>query len=139
MLDAQGISLLRMLIMKMWALNEARQNGDCQAMADEINGWMPPEAKVIEPADIAKALGRVNSHPVVNVELLRDSIDRIPYLFSARLNGDYQAILNEVLKIPECANATLVDVIEAMATRTVSRPDATVSGTVKMVGISRLG
>lgn len=130
-MNAEGIALLRLVIFKMWALREARENGDCAAIAREINTWMPPEMQ-ITGTDVDLALrGQVNGVRV-NTEVLRDKIDRIPVLFSARLNGDYQAILNEVIRDPELRHATLADVVEAMAVRPVPQPEILVVGTVGM-------
>ncbi len=134
MLDVKGVNLLRMLIHKMWSLNEARHNGDCQSIADEINAWMPEVAQCVEAWDVAKALGRSSPEPVVNVDLLRDQIDALPQLYSARLNGDYQAILNEVRLLPELGTVNLVDVIEAMASRPVPQPEYVVQAAAKLVG-----
>lgn len=138
MLNREGVSLLRALIFKMWSLNEAREHGDCKAIADELSLWLPPDME-ITPADVAAALGRNREGQVtVNVSLLRDAIDKTPSLFSARLNCDYQAILNEVIGKPGLEAATLADVVEAMALRVVSRPTSVVSGSVKLVGTSRM-
>lgn len=128
-MNAEGIALLRLLIFKMWSLNEARQNGNCQSIADEINTWMPPELK-IDAALVDRALRGEEALVKVNVELLRDKIDKTPCLFSARLNGDYQAILNEIIKDPDLEQATLADVVEAMAVRPVPQPQIVVVGSV---------
>lgn len=125
--------------MKMWALNQARQNGDCKAIADEINSWMPPEAQCVEACDVAKALGRINGSPTVNIALLRGEIDKMPHLYSARLNGDYQAILNEVLPLPGLRDATLVDVIEAMAHAPVPQPENVVRAKINPGGFGKFG
>jgi hypothetical protein len=139
MLNAEGSALLRVLIFKMWSLNEARENGDCAAMAATINTWMPPGLKV-SAADVQAALGRSPSAAItVNLVLLRTKIDKTPSLFSARLSGDYQAILNEVIADPELRHATLADVVEAMALRPVSRPTLTVAGSAKLIGKAALG
>lgn len=139
MLNADGTALLRLLILKMWSLNEARENGDCAAMAAQINTWMPTGMKV-SAADVQAALGRSPSMAVsVNIVLLRTKIDKTPALYSARLNGDYQAILNEVIRDPELVQATLADVVEAMAMRPVARPTLTVAGSVKMIGKAAMG
>lgn len=137
-MNADGIALLRLLIFKMWSLNEARENGDCAAMAATINTWMPPGMK-ISAADVQAALGRSPSAAVaVNLVLLRTKIDKTPALYSARLSSDYQAILNEVIADPELKQATLADVVEAMAMRPVARPTLTVAGSAKMVGTAAM-
>jgi hypothetical protein len=138
-MNAEGIALLRLLIFKMWSLNEARENGDCAAIAETINTWMPPGMKV-SAADVQTALGRSPSVSVaVNLVLLRTKIDKTPTLYSARLSGDYQAILNEVIRDPELRQATLADIVEAMAMRPVSRPTLTVAGSAKLIGRASLG
>ena len=135
MLDGEGTALLRLVIFKMWSLMEARQNGDCQKMADEINSWMPPEFK-ITAYDVKRALSNGSDDTVtVNIELLRDKIDKLPALYSARLNGDYQAIYNEVRKDPELKNISLADVVEAMASRPVPQPTNVVQAKVGLVRV----
>lgn len=137
-MNAEGLALLRALIFKMWSLNEARENGDCNAVAEEINTWLPPGCKVTA-AHVDLALRGAEAKVRVNVSLLRDKIDKSPVLYSARLNGDYQAILNEVLKDHDCQAATLADVVEAMAMRKVSKPSVIAAGSASMVGVSGLG
>lgn len=137
-MNAEGLALLRALIFKMWSLNEARECGDCQAVADEINSWMPPGCKVTG-AHVDLALRGAQALVRVNVSLLRDKIDRLPVLYSARLNCDYQAILNEVIKDPDLAHATLADVVEAMALCSVPRPSIVVAGAATLTGFAHIG
>ena len=137
-MNAEALALLRLLIFKMWSLNEARENGDCTAIADEINTWFPPGMKVTG-ADVDRALRGTEATVKVNVRLLREKIDKTRNLYSARLNGDYQAILNEVLKDPDLKQATLADVVEAMALQAVPQPSLIVTGKATMVGIARVG
>lgn len=138
MLNAEGTGLLRALIFKMWSLREARENGDCASIATEINAWLPPGMKV-DAADVQRALGRNEDGVTLNIAVLRDKIDRMPALYSARLNGDYQAILNEVRADPECTDATLADIVEAMAHRVVPTPEIIVAGSANLVGIASIG
>jgi hypothetical protein len=137
-MNAEGIALLRALIFKLWAANEARENGDCQSIADVVNTWMPPEFK-ISAWHVDLALRGQEAKVRVNVDLLRDKIDKSNVLYSARLNSDYQAILNEVLKDANCSSATLADVVEAMALRHVPTPELIVTGQAAMLGTARIG
>jgi hypothetical protein len=138
-MNAEGLALLRALILKMWALNEARSHQDCATIATEVSSWMPPGMK-ISAADVADAL-KGSGHPAVsvNLERLRETIDKTPTLFSARLNCDYQAILNEVARMPGLDGATLADVVEAMALRQPDTPSLVVAGAAKLVGMARIG
>jgi hypothetical protein len=136
-MNADGIALLRALIFKLWAANEAREHGDCQSIADVVNSWMPPEFK-ITAWHVDLALRGQEATVRINVDLLRDKIDKSAVLYSARLNSDYQAILNEVLKDRDCAAATLADVVEAMALRPVSKPTLVVVGAATMVGTAQM-
>ena len=137
-MNAEGIALLRALIFKMWSLNEARDGGDCEAIAELVNSWMPPGCKVTA-AHVDLALRGEAAKVTVNVAILRDKIDRSPVLYSARLNGDYQAILNECMKDSALSHATLADVVQAMAMRRVSMPSLVVVGKAALVGASRIG
>lgn len=138
-MNREGVALLRALIFKMWSLNQARENGDCGTIAGEVNLWMPPDMQ-ITAADVHAALGRVDpTTATLNSAVLREKIDRMPVLYSARISGDYQAILNEIIADPECAGATLADVVEAMAMRRVPQPTNIVSGAATLVGTSNLG
>lgn len=98
---------------------------------------MPPGMKV-SGFDVDRALRGAQAEVTVNVSLLRTKIDKLPVLYSARLSGDYQAILNEVLKDRELSHATLADVVEAMALRIVSTPEIIVVGKAALVGTARM-
>jgi hypothetical protein len=136
--NAEGIALLRMLIFKMWSLNEAREHQNCEAMAVEINTWMPPGLKITS-AHVDLALrGGARSDISVNTMLLRTKIDKLPVLYSARINCDYQAILNEVIKDHDLTAATLADVVEAMALARVPPPKLVVAGAAALVGKASL-
>lgn len=136
MLNKEGVALLRALIFKAWSLNQAREAGDCSAIAEELSTWLPPDM-TIEAADVYAALGRDReSKATLNSAILRDKIDALPVLYSARLNGDYQAILNEVRKDTVCSDATLADVVDAMAFRAVMQPANIARGRASLVGIS---
>jgi hypothetical protein len=138
-MNAEGIALLRQLIFKMWSLNEAREYQNCEAIAVEINTWMPPELK-ITAAHVDLALrGSPRSDVSVNTMLLRTKIDKTPHLHSARINCDYQAILNEVVTDTNLRDATLADVVEAMALARVPPPKLVVAGSAALVGKSRIG
>lgn len=137
-MNAEGIAILRALIFKMWSCNEARENGDCQFIADSVNTWMPPGLK-ITGAHVDLALRGTQSKVSVNLTLLRSKIDKVPSLYSARISGDYQAILNEVIKDTDLSHATLADVVEAMALQRVPQPKLTVVGSASMVGASMMG
>lgn len=138
MLNREGVALLRALIFKMWSLREARENGDCAAIASEINLWLP-DAMQVSAADVYAALDGITDRVKLNSAVLRDTIDRMPHLFSARLSGDYQAILNEVQHAPQCAHVTFADVVEAMASKPVPRPAHATIGVAALVGASGLG
>jgi hypothetical protein len=138
-MNEEGLALLRALIFKMWSLNEARENGDCQAIADEINTWLPAGMEVTG-YNVDRALRGAQVGVTVNVSLLRAEIDKMPQLFSARLNGDYQAILNEVRhRVPELLCATLADVVEAMALRPVPSPSGVIAASARLTGVARVG
>ncbi len=137
-MNAEGLALLRALIFKLWSSNEARTNGDCQAIADDVNTWMPKGMKVTG-YDVDRALRGEQANITVNVSLLRTKIDSLPVLYSARLSGDYQAILNEVAKDVDLKHATLADVVEAMALRIVPSPELIVVGAAKLVGKGATG
>lgn len=132
-MNAAGIALLRALIMKMWSLNEAREGQDCAAIATTINSWMPPGCEVTA-AHVDLALRGSAPSVSINMTLLRTKIDKTPSLYSARLSGDYQAILNEVQLEPELRNATLADVVGAMALQPVPQPALVIVGSAAMVG-----
>lgn len=138
-MNAEGIALLRALIMKMWSCNELRENQNCAAIADELNTWMPPGMK-LTAEHVALALrGGVAPGVTVNLAMLRAKIDSAPVLHSARISGDYQAILNEVATDPDLRAATLADVVEAMALRRVPQPRLVIAGAAAMTGVARLG
>lgn len=70
--------------------------------------------------------------------LLRKAIDDMPVLFSARITGDHQAIVNEVnasmVTLGKPTRVTLEDVRLAMDLYPVEKPKNLRSATVQLVG-----
>lgn len=149
-MNAEGLILLRAVIERTASLNGAVKKGDCKAIVAEVNGWLPADMKVGE-ADVYNAMkGRAEfPGPEHNAEVLRARIDKIPVLYSARINcalageagvGARQAIANELNRSPDPAeHVSLADVDAAMAIRVAPRPDNPAAGAADMVGASKLG
>lgn len=140
MLNRDGVALLGALIDRMDALAPDVERGDCATIAAKLNGFMPPELQ-LSPADVYAAVADRPDFggPRMNVEILRARIDANPVLYSARLNGDHQAIFNELNMDAELAGKiTMADVDAAMRLRVVPRPERTVAGSAALVGIARI-
>lgn len=141
MLNGEGTELLRALIGRMSELTPDVERGDCKAIAAKLNGWLPQDLE-LSPADVFAAVRSRPDFggPRMNVEILRARIDANPVLYSARINGDRQAIFNELNMDPELVGQiTIADVDAAMNLRPVPRPVLVVSGAAALVGTSRIG
>jgi hypothetical protein len=144
-MNRAGHALLRAVIERNVGLKDAIAKGDCKIIAAEINGWMPPDMQ-ITPANVHEALKGCAAYPVptVNATVLRERIDAIPELFSARVNcalrgnagiGAMQAIANELNKSPDPAErVTVSDVEAAMGLTIVPQPAKTAAGAATLEG-----
>lgn len=149
-MNAEGLILLRAVIERTASLNGAVKKGDCKAIVAEVNGWLPADMKVGE-ADVYNAMkGRAEfAGPKHNAEVLRARIDKIPVLYSARINcalageagvGARQAIMNECnLSSNAAEHVTLADVDAAMAIRVAPQPTKTAEGAADLVGKGAAG
>ena len=134
-MNSEACTLLRCIIERTASLDEAVRAGDCNAIALMLNGWMPPGMQ-LTPADIAQALPG-GQRPTRNAQVLRARIDAIPVLYSARINGDAQCILNELHIIGD--GVSLADVQAALAVQALPRPSFVVQGSASLFGASRIG
>lgn len=136
-LNREGRLLLRVLIDKFVPTDCIRDAG---MIAQTVNAFMPRDMQVTS-ADVQSALNlRMPGEPMVNLEMLREKIDKCAVLYSARVNGECQAIFNEMDRLPEFAGSiTLEDVRRAMALRPVPQPTNVVQGAARLVGTSRIG
>lgn len=144
-MNAEGLTLLRAVVERTAGLNGAVKKGDCKAIAAEVNGWMPEGMKVSE-ADVYYAMKDRPEFkgPARNAEVLRARIDKMPTLFSARINcalagdagvGARQAIMNECNLSPDPAqHVTFEDVEAAMALRVAPSPEKPAAGAADLVG-----
>ena len=149
-MNREGLTLLRAVIERNVKLKDAVKRGQCDIIAADLNGWMPPDMQ-ITPVDVAQALKGHPEFPVPqhNAGVLRKRIDGVPALFSARIScalrgeagiGGLQAIVNELNLSPDPKeHVTLADVEAAMGLAAVPIPENVVAGAAKMVGTSKLG
>lgn len=130
--------LLRAVIERDASLVSAIETGDCKVIAATVNGYMPADLQ-ITPVDVYQALKDRPGFrlPTLNAEILRDRIDKMPTLYSARINNDAQCILNELHIAGD--PVSLIDVEVAMTVRALPKPDRIIQGSAAMAGISRLG
>lgn len=141
MLNREGIALLHAVIGMQPSLRPLITKGDCKQIAIEMNLWMPSDMQ-LRPADVYEAIKDRSDFggPKMNAEILRARIDKMPVLYSARLSGDYQAMVNELNAEPDAqVSVTAADVIAAMSIRPVQQPTNVVAGSAKMVGVARVG
>lgn len=128
-MNREGLALLRCVIERIEGLREDVRRGDCRVIAAAVNGFMPADMQ-ITPNDVYYALidsPQFKRPAPLNSEVLRARIDRVPELFSARLNGDWQAIANELNRSPNPEEqVTLADVRAAMDVRVVPKPEGIV-------------
>lgn len=137
-MNREGVVLLRALIDKSDGLGVLIREGNCKAIAIALNAFLPGDLEIF-PADVFAAIkDRPDFGGVkMNVEILRARIDAMPVLFSARLSGDHQAILNEIVR--ESPEVTIAEVKAAMELRAVPQPSLTSSGAAALVGRARVG
>lgn len=132
-MNREGLALLRCVIERIEGLQEDVKRGDCRVIAIAVNSFMPPDMQ-ITPNDVYYALldsPHFRRPGLRNAEVLRARIDCVPELFSARLHGNHQAIVNELNKSPNPEEqVTLADVRAAMDIRAVPKPEHIVRFTI---------
>lgn len=142
MLNREGTALLGAVIGMTADMNRFVEVGDCESLAVMVNAWMPVGLKV-SSADVYHAVKDRSDFggPKVNSDILRARIDAMPVLYSARISGDIQAIVNELNRLPDFAARPVSpeDVKAAMAVRAVQKPIKVAQGAAAMVGTSRVG
>lgn len=139
-MNKEGLALLSALIDRLDSAADKLATGNCRGIAIIINTWLPADMKVT-PNDVFEA---VKDKPafrrqLINLELLRDVIDKNPHLHSARISGSHQAILNELLIGTDLTGITMADVELAMALKPVPQPDKVSRGFVTLRGRAALG
>lgn len=140
-MNPEGYALLGLVISKIAGIEEEVKRGDCKVIAVVVNQVMPPGMQ-LTPADIYYAIKDRPDFGAVkmNAEILRARIDAMPVLYSARISGDLQAILNELnMDTSITPTATLDDVRAAMAVRMVPQPERVVQGAAGLVGRAFIG
>ena len=138
MLNREGVALLKILITSQYILHPLVERGDCNRIADYLNGFLPIDTK-LSAQDVYSAIKDLPEYQYakLNADVLRARIDSMPVLYSARMNGDVQAIVNELNALRDIGHhVTVADARAAMLVRPMPTPERVAQGAAAMLGIS---